>query len=47
MVPGFALRDEPDRRPLSSGEETPQWIALAVLVCVAAVVLALLLVIIF
>jgi hypothetical protein len=47
VVPGFALRDEPDLRPLHSGEETPQWIALAVLVCVAAVVLALLLVIIF
>jgi hypothetical protein len=47
VVPGFALRDEPDLRPLDAGEETPQWIALAVLVCVAAVVLALLLVIIF
>jgi len=47
VVPGFALRDERDPRPLDSREETPQWIALAVLVCVAAVVLALLLVIIF
>jgi hypothetical protein len=47
VVPGFALRDERDPRPWDSREETPQWIALAVLVCVAAVVLALLLVIIF
>lgn len=50
VVPGFAVRDDAHATgvgPFTSREASPQWIALAVLVCVAAVVLALLLVVIF